>query len=342
MSQPNRLFAPALVLHVLPIAAAGQADPIIPIINQVTPTEYQSYIRLLSGADPLYSNPPYYLTTRQSRSWGANIAADWLTERFESWGLATTRHIFNYSYAPNVIAELPGLTRPQDVYVFCAHFDDVAGTPGADDNASGTSAVLTAARILSQYQFDATIRFIAFSGEEQGLVGSWAYAQAMRNEGQNIAAVLNFDMLLHPGWDNTEPDPDYDLDIGTDDASWWLAQDLAAHFATYTPIDIEVGYEYYGASDHYPFWLYDFNAVVMSEHSAPEIWWDGANDAYHQPTDSFDNPDYDYEFARQAVRGSMAELIDLAGLVPEPTSAVGLLAVLTIAGYRRRAGNHLT
>ena len=334
-----RLRASWVALAAMTLACAAlpaAADAIQQIIDQVTVAEYQSYIRVLSGVDPVYENPHYYIQSRHAFSGGAHIAAEWIQGRFESWGLSTYTHIFNWTYPPNVVAELPGTTRPQDIYLITGHYDTVPNTPGADDNASGTSAVMTAARILSQYQFEGTLRFIAFSGEEEGLVGSEAYAAGVAGAGENIAGVINLDMILHPAWDNTEPDPDYDLDIGTNAASDWLAQDLAAKFAQYTPIDVEVWLDTFGNSDHSPFWQYGYSAIRLSEHTTPENWYEGANDAYHQPTDTFDNPDYDYEFAHHAVRGSMAELISLAGLVPEPHAFAALALAAAVARCRAK------
>ena len=111
-----------------------------------------------------------------------------LAERFTGWGYNVTQHTFNSQYAPNIIAERPGTTRPQDVYILDAHFDS-AGVPGCDDNGSGTAAVLIAARILSQYTFEGTVRFVGFSAEEYGLVGSDARPRLTarpRNSGSHL------------------------------------------------------------------------------------------------------------------------------------------------------------
>jgi Zn-dependent M28 family amino/carboxypeptidase len=314
-------------------ARPAHADAIEDVINQVTVAEYQSYLRVLAGVDPVY--PGVYLPNRWAVGDGGNIAGDWITSQFQGFGLSTFQQIFNYSYSPNVVAEITGTTRPQDVYVICAHYDTLANTVGADDNGSGTAAVLTAARILSQYQFEGTLRFIAFSGEEDGLLGSRRYAQAVHSGGENIAGVINLDMILHPGWDSQEPDPDYDLDILTNAASSWLAQELVAKYAAYTPIDVEVSIDNYGNSDHSPFWEYGYSAIRLTEHTTPETWYQGSNAEYHQPTDVYDNPHLDWEFGRHVVRGGMAELIDLAGLVvPEPGTAV--LAALGVLVIRRR------
>ncbi|HSJ53025.1 MAG TPA: M28 family peptidase, partial [Anaerolineae bacterium] len=73
--------------------------------------------------------------------------------------------------------------------------------PGADDNASGALAVMTAADLLAGHTFDRTLRFLLFTGEEQGLVGSAAYAQDSKDAGEDVVAVLNMDMI---GWDDND------------------------------------------------------------------------------------------------------------------------------------------
>lgn len=94
-----------------------------------------------------------------------------------------------WSMGRNVVGIQPGEGRPGEIVVVCAHLDDMpeAGpAPGADDNASGSAAVLEAARILSQYRFDRTLHFVLFTGEEQGLLGSRHYVTDAQAGGSNI------------------------------------------------------------------------------------------------------------------------------------------------------------
>ncbi|MFW5707007.1 MAG: M28 family peptidase, partial [Bacteroidota bacterium] len=104
----------------------------------------------------------------------------------------------------NVIATLPGTVYPYEYVVIGGHYDSYSfsgAAPGADDNASGTAGVMEIARILSNYEFERTIVFCAFSGEEYGLYGSAAYAQRSVNEDMNILGYFNMDMIgyLKPG-----------------------------------------------------------------------------------------------------------------------------------------------
>src|SRR5262245_34040262 len=102
----------------------------------------------------------------------------------------------------NVVAILPG-TDPvgkERRILITAHYDstslqDPERAPGANDDGSGTAAVLEAARILSQREFPHTIVFVAFDGEEQGLAGSRLFAAKARKENWQIDAVLNNDII---------------------------------------------------------------------------------------------------------------------------------------------------
>ncbi|MHC4414708.1 MAG: M28 family peptidase [Planctomycetota bacterium] len=314
-------------LSLAAVPVDGARDEVGDIINQAALAEFELYLRVLTGVDPVPGEPPYYLQNRYSFGTDILIAGQWILEHFEAIGLDASYHIYDQQYGPNVIGELPGTTRPEDIYVYCGHYDtyhaaDQTDAPGCDDNGSGTSAVMMAARILSQYRFEGTIRFIAFSGEEQWMVGSQAYCADAADAGENIVAAINLDMFLHPGFDNQDPDPDYDLDIGGNHASQWIAQYLAPLFELYTPIDFEIHDDDGFVSDQWAFWQYGFDAVGMIENTPQEIWG-GSNDDYHQPTDTMDNPEYDWEFAMHTVRGSLAGLIGLAGLVPCPADIDG-------------------
>ncbi|MHC4347911.1 MAG: M20/M25/M40 family metallo-hydrolase [Planctomycetota bacterium] len=316
----TNLIASCGVILAACLAGGTRADEISNIINEVSLSEYESYLRVLTGIDPVAGLPPYYLENRWSYGDDIHVAGQWILSHFASLGLTGSLHTFHPDYGPNVIGELPGTTYPDDIYVLCGHYDtyhagDQLHAPGCDDNGSGTAAVMMAARILAAHPPEATIRFIAFSGEEQWMVGSEAYAADAAAAGENIVAAINLDMFLQPGFDNQDPDPDYDIDIGANDASQWLVEDLGLKMTLYTPIAYELHADDGFVSDQWGFWQSGYDAAGLIENTPQEIWG-GSNDAYHQLTDTMDNPDYDWDFALHVIRGSMASLIDLAGIVP--------------------------
>ncbi len=128
------------------------------------------------------------------------LAQNWILGKFQSYGLSTELYDFYMPGGPasdNVIATLTGTTYPDEYVVLGAHYDSYAGgnnEPGADDNATGAAGILEAARILSQYQFDRTIIFATWSGEEYGLYGSQAWVSEAAANDMNILGYFNIDM----------------------------------------------------------------------------------------------------------------------------------------------------
>jgi len=103
----------------------------------------------------------------------------------------------------NVIATLRGTTDPNRLYVVGGHYDSrnsvgndgVGDAPGAVDDASGTAAALEACRVMSRHDFPATIVFVAYDGEEQGLLGSAAHARALAEAGAEVDGMITCDIV---------------------------------------------------------------------------------------------------------------------------------------------------
>ena len=108
-----------------------------------------------------------------------NNAATWLQNKYTALGYSAseiTTQSFTVSGAAtkNVIVTKTGTTFPNTFIIICGHYDTING-PGVNDNGSGVAAILEAARILKDVPTEYSIKFINFSGEEQGLLGSKAY-----------------------------------------------------------------------------------------------------------------------------------------------------------------------
>jgi hypothetical protein len=135
---------------------------------------------------------------RYTGSINCTLAAEYIYNSFEQMGLDVEYYEWHYGgfRSKDVVATLYGNNSNSTAeYILCGHYDTVAGAPGADDDGSGTAAVLAIAYVLSQYHFNHTIRFITFSGEEVGTYGSFTYARDASYRGDNIVAVLNMDMI---------------------------------------------------------------------------------------------------------------------------------------------------
>jgi hypothetical protein len=145
--------------------------------------------------------------TRNAYSPEGIEAQNWIFDQFTSFGLQVELFDFTMPGGPasdDIIATLPGTKYPNEYVILGAHYDSYSysgAAPGADDNATGTAGVLEAASIMSQYQFDRTIIFACWSGEEYGLYGSEAWATNAANLGMNILGYFNIDMAgyLLPG-----------------------------------------------------------------------------------------------------------------------------------------------
>ena len=142
---------------------------------------------------------------------GNKLAAAYLFDRYKSFGYEPEYQRFDYrvrtgqtGQTANVIATLKGTTNPELVYVVSSHYDSVAVGPGADDDTSGTAALLETARILARRPLPATVIFASFTGEEGGLLGSREFVRRAVDGGVKIVGALNNDMI---GWSN-----DYRLD----------------------------------------------------------------------------------------------------------------------------------
>ena len=142
---------------------------------------------------------------------GIGAALNWAQTQFESDGLATVRpcDTFTGDRIPtptricDVVAIQRGTERPNDVVIITAHIDSRvsdplnanAFEPGANDDGSGSSAVLEAARVLSRHKFPGTIVYSLDSGEEQGLYGAKVIAAYAKAQGWNVIADLNNDII---------------------------------------------------------------------------------------------------------------------------------------------------
>lgn len=142
---------------------------------------------------------------------GIGAALNWTQVQFKSFGLPTERPCDNFtgSRIPtptricDMVAIQRGTERPNDVVIITGHIDsrvsDVMNTtsdaPGANDDGSGTAAVIEAARVLSKHKFPGTIVYAALSGEEQGLYGGKVLANYAKAQGWNVVANLNNDII---------------------------------------------------------------------------------------------------------------------------------------------------
>eukprot|EP01065_Artemidia_motanka_P007995 TRINITY_DN139_c0_g2_i5.p2 TRINITY_DN139_c0_g2~~TRINITY_DN139_c0_g2_i5.p2 ORF type:complete len:445 (+),score=189.26 TRINITY_DN139_c0_g2_i5:57-1391(+) len=216
---------------------------------------------------------------------GLNEAADWVAERLGNYGFTVTRHRFRDDMTPQVVAELKGTVEPEKIVVVGAHYDS-RGTqstsptqraPGADDNGSGSAAMLEFARIISESgaRFKHTLQLMLFTGEEQGLIGSRAIAREYASAGVNVIAMFNADMIGYKRPD--EPITQAFMDRYVDMEMTEIAIETTK---TYVP-QLPVGWTSGCCSDQQSFYENGFPSVGFFENPGSRVYYP----QYHRSDD---------------------------------------------------------
>ena len=202
----NQLFSQTIIQNDLEIAN---------MVKEVSPDSLQLYIKKLVAFGTRNT-----LSNQNGAIRGIGAARNWILFKFneiakQSGGRLTAK-IDTTTLQPdgkrvdrkillgNVVATLQG-TNPADnrIFIISGHLDNmrssptdsIGDAPGANDDGSGTAAVIECARVMSNHFFSATIIFVAVSGEEQGLLGAAFMSEKAKKENWNIEAVLNNDIM---------------------------------------------------------------------------------------------------------------------------------------------------
>ncbi len=220
MTTGKFILSVLITLTTVTIVAEGQTiikrDPLIyDMVKQISSEKIEEHILTLVDFHTRHN-----LSEQDHPTRGIGASWNWTKEEFESYiplsGGRLTVEFDEYTTGgprqrlpeevnlKNVIATLHG-TNPDDdrIILILAHLDSRAArgldaesfAPGANDNGSGMAAILEMARIMAPHEFSATIKFVALSGEEQGLLGARHLAARAKEEEWNIIAVLNNDMI---------------------------------------------------------------------------------------------------------------------------------------------------
>jgi hypothetical protein len=282
---------------------ASQSELLDSVAAMVSEDSLESYVRRLEA-----------FVTRYTPSDSVVAARDWLVSKFRSYGCEAVVDSFLYlpalygDYAYNVVADHTGTSAPETYIIICGHFDSTVQSgnplvlaPGADDNASGTAMCLEIARVLSGFDTPKTVRFICFSGEEQGLLGSYAYVNDNRN--LNIEIVLNADMIAYNTGTNRIVNM-YCKDDGRAHAE--LIGQMVSTYGFLVPSYISSS-GFWELSDHYPFHAAGFRALFASEHVFNTLH-------YHSTHDIADNCDFAY--MTKIVKGCAAGVYAIAQAPP--------------------------
>lgn len=287
----KRLFAP--------LGAAVNA-----VVSEASTSRIFGYERALFDFDSKHITRP-----------GNKLASAYLFDTYRSFGYAPEYQWLSPPQAAggqtaNVIATLKGTTNPELVYVVSSHYDSVAGGPGADDDSSGTAALIETARILAGHPQPATIVFASFTGEEAGLLGSREFVRRAVAGRLRIVGALNNDMV---GWAN---DNRLDNTIRYSNRGIRDVQHAAAmqfsNLITYDAL-------YYKNTDAHAYYE-AYGDIVGGIGSYPVL----GSPHYHQPHDTLDT--INHQLVTEVAKTTTATLMLLA-------SSPSRLANVKVDGY---------
>jgi aminopeptidase YwaD len=286
----------------------GSEEVIDALVAQVSPVNIRAYVQRLEDYETRFVDTDSILASAQ-----------WLYDTFIELGYTDvdfvdfyiTPHPFYYNvqnaFVRNVIATKTGTLYPDSVLIIGGHYDTIVfdgvtdpriWAPGSNDNASGTVAVLEAARILANVDLECTVKFACWTAEEVGLLGAWNYADSAYSQGEKIGLYINFDMISNVD----ASDPVRDITIYRDSSSVSYADlmaGMAGRYTTLVPVQRDAG----GGSDHVPFMQYGYPIVYGEESDFSPHW--------HEATDVIGNMDFSY--LCEVIQMGLGTLVSVAG-----------------------------
>jgi hypothetical protein len=255
-----------------------------------------------------------------------NEAADYITEQFESLGLAVSFQEYSLygKTVKNIIAEKAGKLNPGEIIIIGAHYD-TCFNPGADDNASAIAGLLELARLIAVQKPDRTIRFIAFVNEEPPFfktkdMGSLVYARLVKQRTKDIKVVLILEMI---GYYSVDPfSQRYPLFLGPfypnkadfiavvgNFTNHRLVKRIYSYFKEYSrfPVRRVVLFNFVPGvdfSDHWSFWQVGIPSIMITDTAFYRY------SHYHSNSDTFEK--LDYQRMALVVEGLKEALLKLA------------------------------
>jgi Zn-dependent M28 family amino/carboxypeptidase len=265
---------------------------------------------------------------RHSKSQNIGNVAEWLKDELIRIGYDNGDISF-HSYSErgfnlkNVVCDKKGTT--DKIILLCAHYDTILNSnrndtesrqPGANDNASGVASLLEIAHVVANLNLKHSIRFVFFSGEEQGFWGSTHYSQHLKDNNVDLHVVLNMDMCAEPGFLPTLTTANVDIDDGEtgvdpdeaqSEASTNFGLSMKAFAEAYTDLSIE--FDPIDASDYMPFEARGYVCIGAYDGAAKPN-----NTHYHSVTDVMENLDFKFltSITKMELAFVIKEAIDLS------------------------------
>jgi len=219
-------------------------------VNQISQANINSYLQEFEA-----------LGVKRTGTTQNTNAFNWIKNKYTSFGYSTS-DFFEHSWtasglsSKNLIVTKTGTLYPNKFVIVCGHFDSING-PGTNDNGSGTSIILEIARILKNVSTEYSIKFIHFSGEEQGLLGSSRYVSQIvngTNPKMDIKLVINLDQvggLATKANTKVYHDKDQANPASNNAAAAIAVQELANCTLLYSPLGVD--FDPAESTDYVPF-----------------------------------------------------------------------------------------
>lgn len=293
------------------------------LVDAVAADALYSRMADLSGARPVnIGGTSVTLATSYTYSPQIRNVEKYLLNAFEQMGYKPVSIPWSKSGASGntIVADLPGVLHPERIWIVDGHFDTTSQNPyvsanGADDNASGVASLLTIAQLLKNQKFSDTIRFVGFSGEEQGMLGSQVYAAQLKNAGVQVMGDMDLDQL---GYDSNN-DHVFEIHSGTRSNSLELARMFMTANTLYGQgLVIELKDTTAARwSDHSSFWDQGFAAILAEENWFTDSHPRDGTPCWHRTCDTLSTVNLDY--VHRAARTALATVAHLAGIISGPT-----------------------
>jgi hypothetical protein len=292
------------------------------IVNSVNVAKFSQYVRELSGDLVFWLNGQLKSTNNRNTYRPGNlVAADYLQDRLQAMGYPVIRQPFVVGGSPtqNIIAVKTGVVYPDEIIVLGGHYDSISGNtalraPGAEDNGTGTAAVMHLAEIFAPYRTERTIHFVCFSGEEQGLWGSEYYVTQLAANGWNVTNSMIMDMIS--AWQSN-----FAVIIEGEHAWEPLMSLFQGNLTQWSGIGYRKDYASWG-SDHVPFQqagIPCFLAIDMDYGSYP--WYHDIDDKWSSQCVEQGRACIDPSLGLAIMKGMIASLADLAVPIDRSTPA---------------------
>lgn len=294
------------------------------VLDKLSIADMRTMLGQLSGAQSFnLGGVTTTIVGRNSHSDGINTAASYMLASYKTAGI--TAELWAYKVRGkqlnNVRYIIPGKKNPNKVLVLGAHLDSTAGrpwnneatAPGAEDDGSGTTALYHAAlAIVALGGLDCTVHIVHFTGEEQGLWGSYAYsdwlAREAKEKGLSVIGMIEMDMVGYC------PNPKHRLDVhdevnrnGSHAITVAFFQQIARYKLNLAPFDTH-NLSVKDRSDHAGFLDHGWPAILLSEEFTDANFYPH----YHTTRDTIDK--INFEYLREVTRAVIAVSCEMGGL----------------------------